>query len=65
MNDDICTIELRIADDVEGTETLPFVDVQYLQPYSHGHAHGIIQENVRVESKGEHAISHLLDCAGS
>ena len=62
VNDDICTIELRPADDVEGAELLPFVVVHYSNPNGHGHAHGFIKEDVRMGRGKEHAFLTAKDC---
>jgi len=61
--DDICTIELRPADDVEGTELLPFVVVHYSNPNGHGSAHGFIKEDVRLGRGKEHVFLTAKDCA--
>jgi hypothetical protein len=63
VNDDICTIELRPADDVEGSELLPFVVVHYSNPNGHGRAQGFIREGVRMGSGKGHAFLTAKDCA--
>jgi hypothetical protein len=58
----VCTIEIRLTGDVDGSDTAPEIGVMYVSPRDLPHHHGYTERNVRIGSKAEHAYLKPTDC---
>ena len=58
-----CTVELRIAGDVDYSDTIPEITFTYTPPRTtHSHPHGFTEYDVAVGGKQGHASFTATDC---
>jgi hypothetical protein len=61
-NSSVCTVEIRPTDDVDVSETIPEIGVNYSGQDRIIHLHGYTARDVRIGSKLEHAFLKPPDC---
>jgi hypothetical protein len=62
VNSSICTVEIRPTEDVDVSETIPEIGVNYSGPGRIIHHGGYTARDVKIGSKLEHAFLKPSDC---